>query len=296
MNVSKPNAGLVPQAAGDWTDAELSAAVVAYLEMLQCELEGHPYVKSKVNQALRDGPLAARTKASIEFRMQNISATLYDLRVPHILGYLPAKNVGSGVKDRIKAVLLSHGVAAFNAYVPTADTEELDQKVTALRAKPPGRVPPGSVAPMRLMTSTSSFVRDPAVKVWVLRASGGVCEGCASPAPFVDRQGFPYLEVHHVVLLANGGSDRISNAVALCPNCHRRCHCSHDRDEFKLSKYLIMTKTRNRLTWNSCASERVHLYRANIPAIVPSSTIPASTRSTSAKLTGDSRENTQLAL
>jgi 5-methylcytosine-specific restriction protein A len=244
MNVSKPNAAPVPQAASDWTDAELVAAVEAYLDMLQCELEGRPYVKSKVNQTLRDGPLAARTKASIEFRMQNISATLYDLRVPHILGYLPAKNVGSGIKDRIKAVLLSHGIAAFNAYVPTADSDELEQKVTALRAKPPGRVPPGSVAPTRLTTTTSSFVRDPAVKMWVLLACGGVCEGCASPAPFVDRQGFPYLEVHHVMLLASGGSDRISNAVALCPNCHRRCHFSHDRDEFKLSLYERIARLR----------------------------------------------------
>jgi 5-methylcytosine-specific restriction protein A len=32
--------------------------------------------------------------------------------------------------------------------------------------------------------------------------------------------------------LADGGADTISNAVALCPNCHRRCHVSGDREEF----------------------------------------------------------------
>lgn len=244
MNLPESQSALAPKTSGDWTDAELSAAVAAYLDMLRCELDGRPYVKSDVNKSLRDGPLAARTKASIEFRMQNISATLYDLRLPHILGYLPAKNVGSGVKDRIKAVLHSHGIADFSAYRLTADTEELDQKVNTLREKPLGRIPPGSAAPARLAATTTTFVRDPAVKAWVLRAAGGICEGCAAPAPFKDRQGFPYLEVHHVMLLASGGSDRVSNAVAVCPNCHRRCHFALDRDEFKLSLYEKIARLR----------------------------------------------------
>jgi 5-methylcytosine-specific restriction enzyme A len=36
--------------------------------------------------------------------------------------------------------------------------------------------------------------------------------------------GTPFLEVHHLRTLADGGSDRVSNAVALCPNCHRQMH------------------------------------------------------------------------
>lgn len=40
----------------------------------------------------------------------------------------------------------------------------------------------------------------------------------------------PFLEVHHVKHLAQKGSDRTSNAVALCPNCYQRCHRSSERE------------------------------------------------------------------
>ncbi|MGY2275730.1 MULTISPECIES: HNH endonuclease [Pseudomonas] len=38
----------------------------------------------------------------------------------------------------------------------------------------------------------------------------------------------PRLEAHQAHRLAQKGSDRITNAVALCPNCHQRS----DRDAF----------------------------------------------------------------
>lgn len=38
-------------------------------------------------------------------------------------------------------------------------------------------------------------------------------------------------------ILASHGSDTTTNAVALCPNCHRCCHSSIDRDNFKLHLY-----------------------------------------------------------
>ena len=221
----------------DWTDAELAAAVRAYLDMLRCELENIPYQKSKVNKMLREGPLASRTQSSVEFRMQNISATLFDLKIPHIVGYRPAKNVGSGVKERLMKALAEQGVAAYSMYIPTANTTLLDERVAHLRLKPLGKPPSGRERPESLTVITNSFVRDPAVKRWVLQTAAGNCEGCQRPAPFVGADGHPYLEVHHVVPLSSSGSDRISNAVALCPNCHRRCHFSIDRDEFKLRLY-----------------------------------------------------------
>jgi len=52
----------------------------------------------------------------------------------------------------------------------------------------------------------------------------GTCELCDQPAPFTKKNGDPYLEVHHVKQLADGGEDTINNAVALCPNCHRKMH------------------------------------------------------------------------
>ena len=42
-----------------------------------------------------------------------------------------------------------------------------------------------------------------------------------------------YLECHHVKLLARGGEDIIDNAVALCPNCHRKMHSLSLKSDIK---------------------------------------------------------------
>ena len=68
------------------------------------------------------------------------------------------------------------------------------------------------------------YIRDPAVTAWVLDLANGICESCKEPAPFIKPNGAKFLEVHHVKQLADGGSDTITNAVALCPNCHSELH------------------------------------------------------------------------
>lgn len=220
-----------------WSDAELSVTIKAYLQMLHAELNGVSYNKAAVNRELRAGPLAARTKGSIEFRMQNISAALYELKMPYIVGYLPARNIGSAVKEKIIALLSSQGIDSLLAYVPTPNPITLSERVSDLRQRHIGTVPQGSASPDTVTVTTTTYVRDPAVKAWVLQAANGNCEGCGSPAPFMGMDGLPYLEVHHVMPLSSQGSDKTTNAVALCPNCHRRCHYSKDRDEFKLTLY-----------------------------------------------------------
>jgi len=64
-----------------------------------------------------------------------------------------------------------------------------------------------------------------------LRARG-ICEGCGTQAPFVSQDGTPFLEVHHLVRLADDGPDTPENVAALCPNCHRRVHHGSDRLAF----------------------------------------------------------------
>lgn len=77
----------------------------------------------------------------------------------------------------------------------------------------------------RIEVQSSAFVRNPDVIAEVLERAGGVCEECRNPAPFVRKSdGTPYLEVHHVIQLAVGGEDTVENAIALCPNCHRKRH------------------------------------------------------------------------
>lgn len=227
-----------------WTDAELDASVRAYLGMLRMDLAGIPFKKSQMIGELCAGPLHRRSKGAAEYRMQNISALVFEMGIPFIPGYPPAMQVGSSMKERIKPMLLAHGIEQFNSYIPTADHAQLNAQVSALRKQPMGRAPAGSAKPAMVTTTSTSFVRDPAVKAWVLREAAGRCEGCASLAPFTTAEGLPYLEVHHVLPLAARGSDTIGNAVALCPNCHRRCHHSADRDEFRLHLYETVKRIR----------------------------------------------------
>jgi 5-methylcytosine-specific restriction protein A len=79
--------------------------------------------------------------------------------------------------------------------------------------------------------------RAEAVKRYVLKRSGGRCEGCKQEAPFKNRRGQPYLEPHHTTRRADGGPDSPCHVIALCPNCHRRVHSGSDGNAY--NKRLI---------------------------------------------------------
>jgi 5-methylcytosine-specific restriction protein A len=73
--------------------------------------------------------------------------------------------------------------------------------------------------------------RAEAIKRYAILRANGACEACNQAAPFRAKSG-PFLEVHHVFRLADGGPDHPANVVALCPNCHRRSHFSLDAEQF----------------------------------------------------------------
>ena len=78
------------------------------------------------------------------------------------------------------------------------------------------------------MTEAVVYYRDPYLKQMVKRIADGKCQYCGENTPFIDKQGEPYLEEHHVKRLADGGRDAIDNVVAICPNCHRKVHVLND--------------------------------------------------------------------
>ena len=80
-------------------------------------------------------------------------------------------------------------------------------------------------APCKAHTKTTIFIRSPYVVELSKRLANGICQDCGQPAPFVSKiTNEPYLEVHHICSLSEGGKDTIENVVALCPNCHRKRH------------------------------------------------------------------------
>ena len=77
----------------------------------------------------------------------------------------------------------------------------------------------------KVVVLSTVFERDPDVVAETLFRSNGICGRCMKPAPFNRKKdGRPYLEVHHLIPLSKGGSDELSNVIALCPNCHRESH------------------------------------------------------------------------
>lgn len=72
--------------------------------------------------------------------------------------------------------------------------------------------------------SRTIYQRSRKVAHYVLMRASGLCESCEKPAPFVKKDGTPYLEPHHVNRLSDGGLDHPRFVGAVCPSCHREIH------------------------------------------------------------------------
>lgn len=111
----------------------------------------------------------------------------------------------------------------------TYTKQELAKQVEVARRSTPeqrkARLRSASKKPSRIWVLSAEFRRNPDVVAEVLERASGTCEACKEPAPFKRKSdGTPYLEVHHRIQLAHGGDDTVENAIALCPNCHRKAH------------------------------------------------------------------------
>ncbi len=74
---------------------------------------------------------------------------------------------------------------------------------------------------------------DAYVAEFARRRANGCCQLCGLPAPFRDKTSEPYLELHHIRSLSQGGHDTVVNCVALCPNCHKKMHVLNLREDRK---------------------------------------------------------------
>lgn len=81
------------------------------------------------------------------------------------------------------------------------------------------------------MTEVEVKERSTLVAEIVKERAAGVCQLCNKPAPFFKKKGEAYLECHHVIWIARGGADEVYNAVALCPNCHRKMHILDEKSD-----------------------------------------------------------------
>ncbi|NIM97667.1 MAG: HNH endonuclease, partial [candidate division Zixibacteria bacterium] len=73
-------------------------------------------------------------------------------------------------------------------------------------------------------------LRAEAIRLYALKRANGVCELCGKQAPFIDKDGRPYLEAHHLRRLSDGGPDDPEWVAGICPNCHRQTHYGNDAE------------------------------------------------------------------
>lgn len=83
----------------DWTDAQNDLLVADYFAMLAEDAAGRSYNKAAHNRALQAA--LDRTKGSIEFKHQNVSAVLKALGEQWLAGYKPAFNFQMSLVDAV---------------------------------------------------------------------------------------------------------------------------------------------------------------------------------------------------
>jgi 5-methylcytosine-specific restriction enzyme A len=145
-------------------------------------------------------------------------------------------------------------VGAWDYYIPPAGPRAGDRLLrfqlvptsSVQRPQPPAATSvdsPGAAARLREMIDSGPrgptrgqldardyVLRSRLVREYAMLVGAGKCELCMAAAPFVTPEGHPFLEVHHLRRLGDGGPDTPGNVAALCPNCHRAVHHSRERD------------------------------------------------------------------
>ncbi|MDO7853191.1 HNH endonuclease [Hymenobacter convexus] len=216
-----------------WSPAEIEAAVDAYSAVFERRNRGEVVPLRPVFEALASQ--YGRSTSAYQYRFRNISHVLAVMGLAWLPGQPPAEHVGPTAEATIRQVIEAKNYFGEELVEPTADPAQLERRTRALLLRGVPSAPLGRKEPQRVTTSVERFVRDPAVKAAVLEAAVGNCENCGQPAPFVQEDGTPFLEVHHVKWLAQGGSDTVTNAVAICPNCHRQFHYGIDKEHLATS-------------------------------------------------------------
>lgn len=115
-----------------------------------------------------------------------------------------------------------------------SDLETMAKNISSVNEQMYSHAEDGNVSSYRTVT-TKSYERDLYIAQYVKKIANGICSLCEQPAPFIGKDGEPFLHSHHIEYLSNGGKDVIENCIAVCPNCHAKIHTLEDpKDKQKL--------------------------------------------------------------
>ena len=122
-----------------WTLKEDEYIIADYLQMLLSELHGHSINKTEHRKQLSPR-LDDRSRGSIEFKHQNISAVMIDLGLPYISGYKPRGNYQQLLKKITEKLIESFPelIKAIRMDVERdAETHQVKDILKALVPRPP---------------------------------------------------------------------------------------------------------------------------------------------------------------
>ncbi len=112
-----PAPGSLARMVGEfWTDKENDTIIADYFAMLADDLAGKPYNKAAHNRNLQ--ATIGRSRSSIEWKHQNISAILIGLGETRITGYKPAFNFQTPLEDAVARWLAQN--SAWVSRIPQA--------------------------------------------------------------------------------------------------------------------------------------------------------------------------------
>jgi hypothetical protein len=152
----------------NWQDDELDVIVADYFAMLDADLAGRPYVKSRHNAAVM--AQIGRTHRSVEFKHQNISAVMDELGLPWIPGYKPKRNYQNAIFDAIDRYLTRNPAVL----EPTPAPPPAPAATTEIFVAPPVLTPNASSKPERLKRLVRKF--DPVERDYRNRTLGAAGE------------------------------------------------------------------------------------------------------------------------
>lgn len=112
----------------NWSDREIDLVVGDYFDMLRMELLGRSYNKAQRNRTLQER--THRSRGSIEYKLENISAVAVKLGMPWIPGYKPMGNFQKALLAGVERYLTDCGG-------PDALLRDLDQLTSGLANDPP---------------------------------------------------------------------------------------------------------------------------------------------------------------
>ena len=169
------------------------------------------------------------------------------------------RNVAAKVRQQLQ-VLRDEGIIAFvnnhGAYtlrnlallnhertaIEQADIwEDLREPIAGLADNPQTPLQPNQirVLPEKRKHFVETYVRDSGWARQAKQTFGTDCLICNCSNRFNKSDGQPYIEVHHIIPLCDGGEDGVWNLSVLCAHHHRMAHFADDDSKKDIREFLL---------------------------------------------------------